>query len=115
MDSLEPDFCGDEVTEASVTIIERADLAPEPEEEAEQLPPGSLRARLGGIISDIDPDEHAAYLAKVEEAAVEIVEVAPKQQAVTATVEPSAPLPLRFKKAHRAHRFLNALLGGDGD
>ncbi len=115
MDSLEPDFCGDEVTEASVTIIARADLAPEPEEEAEQLPPGSLRARLGGIISDIDPDEHAAYLAKVEEAAVEIVEVAPKQQAVTATVEPSAPLPLRFKKAHRAHRFLNALLGGDGD
>lgn len=117
MDSLEPDFCGDEVTEASVTIIERADMAGEPEEDVELLPAGSLRARLGGMgeVSDIDPDEHAAYLAEVEEASVEIVEVVPVHPVVTATVEPSAPLPLRPKKAHRAHRFFKALIGGDSD
>ena len=117
MDSLEPDFCGDEVTEASVTIIERADMATEPEEDAELLPAGSLRARLGGMgeVSDIDPDEHAAYLAEVEEASIEIVEVAPVHPVVTATVEPSAPLPLRSKKAHHAHRFFKALIGGDSD
>jgi hypothetical protein len=117
MDSLEPDFCGDEVTEASVTIIERADMGAEPEEEAEPPPAGSLRARLGGMgeVSDIDPDEHAAYLAEVEEASVEIVEVVPVRPVVTATVEPSAPLPLRPRKAHHAHRFFKALIGGDGD
>jgi hypothetical protein len=118
MDSLEPDFCGDEATEASVTIIERADMAPEPEEDAELLPAGSLRARLGGMgeVCDIDPDEHAAYLAEVEEATVEIVEVVvPVRSLVAATVEPSAPLPLRPRKAHHAHRFFKALIGGDGD
>jgi len=44
---------------------------------------------------------------------VEIVEVVPMRPVVTATVEPSAPLPLHPKKAHRAHRFFKALIGGD--
>jgi hypothetical protein len=117
MESLEPDFCGDLVTEASVTIIERADIALEPEEEAEPPPAGSLRARLGGVrdAPDIDPEEHAAYLGDVEEASVEIVEVAPVHPVVTATVEPSAPLPLRPRRAHHAHRFFKALIGGEDD
>jgi len=118
MDSLEPDFCGDEVTEASVTIIERADFAAEPEEEEAEPPPaGSLRARLGGMgeVPDIDPEEYAAYLAGAEEATVEIVEVGAARAAVTTTAERSSPLPLRSKKLHHAHRFLKALIGGDGD
>ena len=111
MESLEPDFCGDLVTEASVTIIERADIAPEPEEEAEPPPAGSLRARLGDVrdAPDIDPEEHAAYLGDVEEASVEIVEVAP---AVAA--EP-ALLPTPLRTAHQAHRFLKALIGREDD
>ncbi len=117
MESLEPDFCGDLVTEASVTIIERAEMTAEPEQEAEPPPPGSLRARLGDVrdVSDIDPEEHAAYLGDVEEASVEIVEVVSVRSVVTATVEPSAPLPLRPKKAHHAHRFFKALIGGEDD
>ena len=118
MESLEPDFCGDLVTEASVTIIERAEMTATPDEEEPELPPaGSLRARLGGIreASDIDPDEHAAYLSEVEEAIVEIIEVVPSQAAVPAAAEISAPLPGRLKKAHQAHRFLKALVGGDDD
>lgn len=117
MDSLEPDFCGDEVTEASVTIIERVDVRAEPDEEPELLPAGSLRARLGGIgeAPDIDPDEHAAYLCDVEEATVEIVEVAPLPPTVAAAPEVSAQLPPRPGKAHHAHRFLKALIGGEGD
>ncbi len=113
MDSLEPDFCGDEVTEASVTIIERVDMTAEPDEEPERLPAGSLRARLGGIgeAPDIDADEHAAYLCDVEEAVVEIVEVAPLAPAVAAVAETSAPLPARRRE--KAHRFLKALIGGE--
>jgi hypothetical protein len=115
MDSLEPDFCGDLVTEASVTIIERADARAEPEEEPEPLPTGSLRARLGGLgeAPDIDPDEHAAYLCDVEEAVVEIVEVVPVRPVVLAAAEPSAPLPARREKARHAHRFFRALIGGE--
>ncbi len=117
MDSLEPDFCGDLVTEASVTIIERADTRSEPEEEPEPPRAGSLRARLGGIgmAPDIDPDEHAAYQGDVEEASVEIVEVAPLPPAVPAAAEASAPVPLRPKRAQQAHRFLKALIGGEDD
>jgi hypothetical protein len=117
MESLEPDFCGDLVTEASVTIIERAEMTAEPEEDAEPPPAGSLRARLGDVRNapDIDPEEHAAYLGDVQEASVEIVEVAPVHPVVTATVEPSAPLPLRPRRAHHAHRFFKALIGGEDD
>ncbi len=117
MDSLEPDFCGDLVTEASVTIIERADTRSEPEEEPEPPRAGSLRARLGGIgmAPDIDPDEHAAYQGDVEEASVEIVEVAPLPPAVPAEVDAFAPVRLRPKKAQQAHRFFKALIGGEDD
>ncbi len=118
MDSLEPDFCGDEVTEASVTIIERAAMPAEPEEEDPEPPPaGSLRARLGGIgmAPDIDPEEHAAYQGDVEEAIVEIVEVAPLPPAVPAEVDAFAPVRLRPRKAQQAHRFLRALIGGEDD
>jgi hypothetical protein len=87
MDSLEPDFCGDLVTEASVTIVERADLDEE-SEELEPVPAGSLGARLGGIgeAPDIDPQEYAAYLSDVEEATVEIVEVVLPPQPITLPV-----------------------------
>jgi hypothetical protein len=114
MESLEPDFCGDLVTEASVTIIERADFAPEPEEEAEP-PAGSLRARLGDIgdAPDIDPEEHAAYQGDVEEATVEIVEVA-STAALAVAAEP-ALLPTPLRTAHQARRFLKALIGGEDE
>jgi hypothetical protein len=115
MESLEPDFCGDVVTEASVTIIERADIAPKPEEEAEPPPAGSLRARLGDIgdAPDIDPEEHAAYQGDVEEATVEIVEAA-STAALAVAAEPALLLtPLRT--AHQARRFLKALIGGEDE
>ena len=114
MDSLEPDFCGDFVTEASVTIIERADVTLE-EEEPETAPAGSLRARLGGIgeAPDIDPEEYAAYLSDVEEATVEIVEVVPPPVPVISPVVGPSELPAARPK--RAHRFLKALIGGEGD
>jgi hypothetical protein len=117
MESLEPDFCGDIVTEASVTIIERAEMAAEPEEEAEPPPGGSLRARLSAIgeAPDIDPDEHAAYLGDVEEAVVEIVEVVPALAAIPVAVAPPAPLPARPNTARQAHRFFKALTGGEDD
>jgi hypothetical protein len=114
MDSLEPDFCGDDVTEASVTIIERANVEAQPAEEAVEPPAGSLRARLDdlGDAPDINPDEYAAYLADVEEAIVEIVEVAPLPQPVASSGMGPSELPARPK---RAHRYLKALTGGDGD
>lgn len=114
MDSLEPDFCGDLVTEASVTIIERADVAEEPET-PEPVPAGSLRARLGGIgeAPDIDPEEYAAYLSDVEEATVEIVEVVPPPQAVAPPVVELSELPAARPK--RAQRFFRALIGGEDD
>lgn len=118
MDSLEPDFCGDLVTEASVTIIERADSRAEPEhEDPEPAPMGSLRARLGdlGEAPDIDPEEHAAYLSDVEEAVVEIVELPPSQPSAPAAEEIPEPFPPRSKPAQQAHRFFKALIGGDDD
>lgn len=116
MESLEPDFCGDLVTEASVTIIERADTRTEPEEGADLPPAGSLRARIGdlGEAPDIDPDEHAAYQGGVEEAIVEIVEVAPVKAVASPPAGTPVPLPLRLKKARQAHRFFKALTGGSG-
>jgi hypothetical protein len=95
MESLEPDFCGDLVTEASVTIVERAEMTAEPEEEAKPPPAGSLRARLGDVrdAPDIDPEEHAAYLGDVEEATIEIVEVA--STAAPAVAADPALLPRR--------------------
>jgi hypothetical protein len=113
MDSLEPDFCGDDVTEASVTIIERADAEAHPAEEAVELPAGSLRARLVGIgeAPDIDPDEHAAYLCDVEEAIVEIVDVAPARPEPMAAME-APPPPVAPKPARR---FLRALGGHEPD
>ncbi len=115
MESLEPDFCGDLVTEASVTIIERAEMMAEPEQEAEPPPAGSLRARLGDIgdAPDIDPEEHAAYQGDVEEATVEIVEVA--STAAPAVAAEPALLPTPLRTAHQAHRFLKALIGGEDD
>jgi hypothetical protein len=115
MESLEPDFCGDLVTEASVTIIERAELTAEPEQEAEPPPAGSLRARLGDIgdAPDIDPEEHAAYQGDVEEATVEIVEVA-STAALAVAAEP-ALLPTPLRTAHQARRFLKALIGGEDE
>jgi hypothetical protein len=112
MDSLEPDFCGDLVAEASVTIIARAEAAVQPAEEPEELPSGSLRARLDdlGDAPDIDADEYAAYLADVEEAVVEIVEVTPAPLQVSA-----APGALLLSSRPRAaHRFFKAL-GGQAD
>jgi len=106
MDSLEPDFCGDLVAEASVTIIARAEIETQPVEEPEELPAGSLRARLGdlGDAPDIDPDEYAAYLADVEEAVVEIVEIQSPSQGAPAA-EALAP-PVVSKGAHRFFRAL---------
>src|SRR5262245_58066897 len=113
MDSLEPDFCGDEVTEASVTIIERVEIEGPPVEEPVELPAGSLRARIDGIgeAPDIDPDEYAAYLSDVEEAVVEIVEVAPTRAQVIAAPE-AAPPPVAPKSADR---FFRALGGREDD
>jgi hypothetical protein len=113
MQSLEPDFCGDLVTEASVTIVERAEMTAEPEEEAEPPPAGSLLARLGDVrdAPDIDPEEHAAYLGDVEEATIEIVEVA---STAAPAVDP-ALLPTPLRVARQAHRFFKALIGGEDD
>jgi hypothetical protein len=112
MDSLEPDFCGDLVAEASVTIIARAEAAKQPDEAPEELPAGSLRARLDdlGDAPDIDADEYAAYLADVEEAVVEIVDAAPSALQLAAAPE-AIPLSPRPKAAHR---FFKAL-GGHAD
>jgi hypothetical protein len=112
MDSLEPDFCGDLVAEASVTIIARAEIETQPVEEPEELPGGSLRARLDdlGDAPDIDPDEYAAYLADVEEAAVEIVEIqSPPHSGAVAEAAPLSVVP------KTAHRFFKALGGGEND
>jgi hypothetical protein len=109
MPSLEPDFCGDVAAEASVTIIERAQLASgEPPEVAEEAPPGSLRARLGNVgeAPDIDADEYAAYQGPIEEAVVEIVQIKLPEP-------PPEPPPLPRPQIRRPpRRLFKALTGG---
>ena len=57
--------------------------------------------------TDVDPEEHAAYLGDVEEATIEIVEVA--STAAPAVAADPARLPTPLRVARQAHRFFKAL------
>lgn len=90
MQSLEPDFCDDLAAEASVTIIERADVdSRKPEQHRDEVR-GSLRARIDdmGVAPRIAAEEYAAYQGPIEEATVEIIERPAGGQNAAATSEP---------------------------
>lgn len=91
MPSLEPDFSDDLASEASVTIIERADVGVPEAERHYSDTMGSLRARLDdmGVAPDIVPDEYAAYQGPIEEAVVEIIERPVVGQNAAAATGPS--------------------------